>query len=92
MRVVVAGVATTVRTLGSGSGVLTVVPVVSNVTRIYPFAVLLPAAECELNRDLKAQAEQIRSVAAGRIRRCVGVLPATLLTQLESALRLHLGL
>lgn len=76
----------------SGSGVLTVVPVTSNVTRIYPFQVLLPIAECGLPRDSKAQAEQVRSVAAVRIGRCVGVLPADLLAQLDGALRLHLDL
>ncbi len=76
----------------SGSGVLTVVPVTSNVTRIYPFQVLLPAVQCGLQRDSKAQAEQVRSVDAVRIGRCVGVLPAPLLAQLDNALRLHLGL
>ncbi len=76
----------------SGSGVLTVVPVTSNVTRIHPFQVLLPAAECGLRRDLKAQAEQVRSVAVIRIGRRVGVLPADLAVQLDGALRLHLDL
>jgi len=75
----------------SGSGVLTVVPVTSNVTRIHPFQVLLPAAECGLRRDSKAQAEQVRSVAVIRIGRCVGVLPTDLAAQLDGALRLHLG-
>lgn len=76
----------------SGSGVLTVVPVTSNVTRIHPFQVLLPAAECGLRRDSKAQAEQVRSVTVIRIGRCVGVLPADLLARLDAALRLHLDL
>lgn len=76
----------------SGFGVLTVVPVTSNVTRIHPFQVLLPAAGCGLRRDSKAQAEQVRSVAVIRIGRCVGVLPADLAAQLDGALRLHLGL
>ncbi|MGH3825105.1 MAG: type II toxin-antitoxin system PemK/MazF family toxin [Pseudonocardiaceae bacterium] len=76
----------------SGSGVLTVVPVTSNVTSVYPFQVLLPAAHCGLPRDSKAQAEQIRAVAAVRIGRRVGVLPAELLAQLDAALRLHLDL
>lgn len=76
----------------SGSGVLTVVPVTSNLTRVYPFQVLLPADQCGLRRDSKAQAEQVRSVAAVRIGRRVGVLPANLLAQLDGALRLHLDL
>ncbi|MCA1670990.1 MAG: type II toxin-antitoxin system PemK/MazF family toxin [Actinobacteria bacterium] len=76
----------------SGSGVLTVVPVTSDVTRVYPFQVLLPAARCGLRRDSKAQAEQVRSVAVVRIGRRVGGLPADLLAQLDGALRLHLDL
>ncbi|MGH3972761.1 MAG: type II toxin-antitoxin system PemK/MazF family toxin [Pseudonocardiaceae bacterium] len=73
-------------------GVLTVVPVTTNITHIYPFQILLPAIQCGLRRDSKAQAEQVRSVSAIRIGRCVGVLPENLLAQLEDALRLHLGL
>src|SRR5262245_38003544 len=45
-----------------GRGVLTVVPVTSNVSRVYPFQVLLPASEVGLDRESKAQAEQIRSI------------------------------
>ena len=73
-------------------GVITVVPVTSNVTRVYPFQVLLPASECGLRRDCKARAEQVRSVAIERVGRRVGQLPAPLMSELEDALRLHLGL
>ncbi|MGH3695941.1 MAG: type II toxin-antitoxin system PemK/MazF family toxin [Pseudonocardiaceae bacterium] len=76
----------------SGSGVVTVVPVTSSVSSIYPFQVFLPAAQCGLPRDSKAQAEQVRSVAAVRVGRRAGVLPRDLLTQLDGALRLHLDL
>jgi mRNA interferase MazF len=73
-------------------GVITVVPVTSNVSHIYPFQVLLPANDCGLARDSKAQAEQVRSIAVQRVGRRVGQLPAALLAELEHALRLHLGL
>lgn len=76
----------------NGRGVITVVPVTSNVTRVYPFQVLLRAAECGLAVDSKAQAEQVRSVAVERLRRRVGVLPAPVLRQLDTALSVHLGL
>jgi len=75
-----------------GRGVITVVPVTSNTDRVYPFQVLLPAAATGLRTDSKAQAEQIRSVALGRIGRPVGRLPKGLLTELDAALRLHLDL
>jgi mRNA interferase MazF len=73
-------------------GVVTVVPVTSNVTHVYPFQVLLPASDCGLAHDSKAQAEQVRSVAIERVGPRVGQLPASLLSDLEDALRLHLGL
>ncbi len=73
-------------------GVITVVPVTSNVARIYPFQVMLPAAQCGLPRDSKAQAEQVRSITVERVGRRVGQLPASLVSDLEDALRLHLGL
>jgi mRNA interferase MazF len=73
-------------------GVITVVPVTSNTTQIYPFQVLLPAGQTGLSRDSKAQAEQVRSVAVERIGKRVGQLPASLITELDQALRVHLSL
>ncbi len=73
-------------------GVITVVPVTSNITRVYPFQVLLPASQTGLPRDSKAQAEQARSVAVNRIGERVGRLPAALVTELDQALRIHLSL
>ena len=75
-----------------GHGVITVVPVTSNIERIYPFQVLLPAAVSGLEHDSKAQAEQLRSIAIKRVGRTVGMLPAELLGALDEALRLHLAL
>jgi mRNA interferase MazF len=73
-------------------GVITVVPVTSNVTRVHPFQVMLPAADCGLPRDSKAQAEQVRSVAIERVGKRVGEVPSSLMSDLDEALRLHLGL
>jgi len=73
-------------------GVVTVVPVTSNVERIYPFQVHLPAGTGGLARDSKAQAEQVRSIAAERIGQRIGSLPSSLMASLDRALRLHLAL
>jgi mRNA interferase MazF len=75
-----------------GHGVMTVVPVTSNVDRVYPFQVLLPATATGLAVDSKAHAEQIRSVAVERIGARVGRVPAERLIELDEALRLHLAL
>lgn len=73
-------------------GVVTIVPVTSNVERIYSFQVLLPADDCGLRTDSKAQAEQVRSVAVERIGRAIGRVPPSLMARLDDALRLHLAL
>lgn len=75
-----------------GHGVVTVVPVTSNVTRLYPFQVLLEASDTGLSRDSKAQAEQVRSIAVERLGRRVGIVPPPLMVKLDEALRLHLAL
>ncbi|MEZ5237447.1 MAG: type II toxin-antitoxin system PemK/MazF family toxin [Microthrixaceae bacterium] len=75
-----------------GRGVVTVVPVTTNIKRIYPFQVLLSAESTGLPRDSKAQAEQVRSVAVERIGVRIGVLSSIDLSALDEALRLHLAL
>jgi mRNA interferase MazF len=75
-----------------GRGVVTVVPVTSRTDRVYPFQVLLPAHQTGLPHDSKAQAEQVRSIAVERVGQRVGQLPATLITELDQALRIHLSL
>lgn len=75
-----------------GRGVITVVPVTSNIERIYPFQVLLPASDTGLDRDSKAQAEQIRSIAVERVGDRLGVVPNALMLEIDEALRLHLVL
>jgi mRNA interferase MazF len=75
-----------------GRGVVTVVPVTSNVSRVYPFQVLIEASASGLELDSKAQAEQVRSVDVARIGDLVGALSGDLMTALDEALRLHLAL
>ena len=76
----------------TGRGVITVVPVTSNVTRVYPFQVLLPADAGGLRVESKAQAEQVRSVSVQRLGPPLGTLSPALLSSLDAALRLHLAL
>ena len=75
-----------------GRGVVTVVPITSNVSRVYPFQVLLPSEETGLDRDSKAQAEQVRSVPVERLGARIGSVPIILMSALDEALRIHLDL
>lgn len=71
---------------------VTVVPMTSNTANVLPFQVLLPAAATGLERDSKAQGEQVRTIATARIVRPVGWVPAELMGAIDEALRLHLSL
>ncbi|MBA3619675.1 MAG: type II toxin-antitoxin system PemK/MazF family toxin [Actinomycetota bacterium] len=75
-----------------GRGVITVVPVTSNVERAYPFQVLLPSEATGLDRDSKAQAEQVRSIDVERVGARLGEVPTALMADVDQALRLHLAL
>ena len=75
-----------------GRGAVTVVPITSNIERIYPFQVGLSAQHTGLTRDSKAQAEQVRSITVERIGTLIGVLSSDDIAALDEALRLHLAL
>ncbi|MFF0530623.1 type II toxin-antitoxin system PemK/MazF family toxin [Nocardia amikacinitolerans] len=79
------------RAVQIGRGVLTVVPVTSNVERVFPFQVLLEDVP-GLRVTSKAQAEQVRSVSVERMGRVLGRVTTTQLKELDHALRLHLSL
>jgi mRNA interferase MazF len=75
-----------------GHGIATVVPVTSNVARVFPFQTLLAATATGLRQDSKAQAEQVRSIDVQRIGAVLGHVPPDVMTDLDDALRLHLQL
>ncbi len=75
-----------------GHGVLTVVPVTSNISRVHQFQVLLTSDATGLAVDSKAQVEQVRSVAVERIGARAGSVSGPDLSALDEALRLHLAL
>ena len=73
-------------------GVVTVVPMTSNTSRIHPFQVLVPAGEGGPASGSKIQAEQVRSVDYERLRQRLGMISAPTLRRLDEALRTHLAL
>lgn len=75
-----------------GRGMVTVVPVTSNVMRVFPFQTLLSAELTGLRVDSKAQAEQVRSLTVERIGPVLGRVPPQVMAELDEALRVHLQL
>ncbi|MEU2431389.1 type II toxin-antitoxin system PemK/MazF family toxin [Streptomyces sp. NPDC007861] len=73
-------------------GVVTLVPLTTNTSRVYPFQVLLSAAECGLPKDSKVQCEQVRALAPERLLRRLGSVPRQRMAEIDTALRRHLAL
>ena len=90
--VVVSNDAANRRAESLGRGVITVVPLTSNVTRVLPFQVLVDAGSSGLTRTSKVRAEQVRSIALERLGARVGRLAPETMREVDRALRLHLAL
>jgi len=72
---------------------VTVLPITSNVSKIYPFEIALAAGESGLPKASKVQAQQIRTISKERIRgQALSRLSAALMRKAADAMRLHLDL
>ncbi len=75
------------------SSLVSIVPISSNISRVFPFEVPLTAEQSGLPKDSKAMAQQIRTIDKARLsQQRSGSLKPKQLTALDEALRLHLGL
>lgn len=72
------------------SPTVTIVPVSSNIERIYPFQVLLAAGEGGLEVDSKALCEQVRTLSKSRLVERLGTLPVSRMVEIRAALDRHL--
>lgn len=73
---------------------ITVIPITSNLSRVYPFEVFLDSKETGLNKNSKAQCHQIRTISKLRISDSISVgyvNPKTML-KINAALKIHLDL
>jgi len=80
-----------------GRGVVTVVPLTSNVARVFSgFETLVSdrdeLATMGLGVPSKAQAAQLRAVSVERVRSAIGRCPARVLDAIDEAIRFHLSL
>jgi mRNA interferase MazF len=72
---------------------VTILPITSNVSRVYPFEVLLQPSESGLAKPSKIQAQQVRTISKQRISgKAVGSLNEQLMQLIDAALKLHLAL
>lgn len=72
---------------------VTVLPISSNITRIFPFEVSIPSTKSGLPKDSKVLAQQIRTISKQRIvTGKTGVLDGKLMQAVDAAMKLHLAL
>lgn len=77
----------------NASNTVTIVPITSNINRVYPFEVLLNPEDSGLSKPSKVQAQQVRTISKQRILGdMVGCLNQDLIELVDAALKLHLGL
>lgn len=79
--------------VGNRNSHTTVVAPATTTHRGYPFEVLVRADESDLDEDASIRLDQIRTVDIGeRIQFVAGRLPASVMREIDSALKLELGL
>lgn len=76
------------------SEVITVIPITSNISKVYPFEALIKSNSVSgLSQDSKAQCQQIRTISKTRIiKPLLGKISVDEMEQIEMALKLHLNL
>ncbi|MBG1270011.1 type II toxin-antitoxin system PemK/MazF family toxin [Nostoc sp. WHI] len=77
----------------SAATTVTILPLTSNVNRVYPFEVLLNPEVSGLTKPSKVQAQQVRTISKQRIiGKVLGSLNEDIMVLIDAALKLHLGL
>lgn len=73
---------------------VTVVPITSNTTKVYPFEVFLDAKVTGLSKNSKAQCHQVRTISKKRMKHAnaIGCVQDSLMGKINNALQLHLDL
>jgi mRNA interferase MazF len=75
------------------SGTLTIVPIMSNISKVHPFEVLIEQEHSGLAKAIKAQCHQVRTISKARlIGHKLGHISQELMQKIDNALRLHLAL
>lgn len=72
---------------------VTVIPLTSNIEKIYPFEVLLKKDDSGLTKNAKAQCNQIRTISKLRMQgKKVGALNQKKMLEINSSIKLHLDM
>ena len=70
---------------------ITVLPITSNIKKIYPFETFMPKRETNLPVDSKIKSNQIRTVDKKRLVKLIGNVSEEKLKEVKQALFIHLN-
>ena len=73
------------------SETVTVIPITSNISKIFPFEVMLSRDKSGLTKDSKAKCNQIRTIDKQRMVKNIGKVIPDIMKEIEKALLIHLG-
>ena len=71
---------------------VTVLPITSNIGRVYPFDVFLLKGEGNLPKDSKVKTDQIRTIDKSRLTKEIGTVSEYIMNEAEQAIKVHLNL
>jgi mRNA interferase MazF len=71
---------------------VTIIPITSKTSKIYPFEVFIPEGAGGLAKDSKAKCDQIRTISKRRLIKYLGTLEELYLKEIEKATLIHLGI
>jgi mRNA interferase MazF len=71
---------------------VSIVPITSTTSKIYPFEVFFLKGEGSLTNDSKAKCNQIRTIDKQRIEKRLGAISPEKLKEVEKAILIHLGI
>lgn len=74
------------------SEVVTILPITSKTSKIYPFEIILLKDEANIHDDSKIKANQIRSIDKQRLVKKLGKIDKNKMTEVEKAIILHLDI
>jgi mRNA interferase MazF len=71
---------------------VTVIPITSNIEKVYPFETLLSSQESGLPKNSKAKCNQIRTIDKKRLVKSLGKVSIDKLNEVEDSLLIHLDM
>ena len=78
----------------NAASTITIIPITSNVKKVYPFEVFLDTTETGLDKPSKAQCHQIRTISKNRIPNLKpkGKASNLIIAKINAALKIHLDI